>query len=234
MTPTISTCHSSLRTVSFLQLLLLLADDCGSPDTSIMIGPDGCGFRGSNVNTDKMVLEIYVRGATPAPTISATPTATPTATLSNGAQPSSTQMPAFTSSVTGSSSGSVPPSGTRSGSATPSYTPTGTHTVRASDSQTATPSYSATVSATATVSPYCNEDVYLFYPAHDVAGNVSLGASLTANHRDCARACCDVAGCDGYAWVSGYSGANCFLYGSVTYINHISGFTAGVRKRALL
>jgi len=90
------------------------------------------------------------------------------------------------------------------------------------------------MSATATVSPYCAESEYAYYPRSDVSGHSPLGAALAPSERHCARACCDVPACDGYAFSDGLQGAsNCFFVGNVSYIIHSHAFNAGVRKRAL-
>ena len=105
--------------------------------------------------------------------------------------------------------------------------------LRASTSATVTPSRTPPASATASVSPYCSESEYVYFPRSDVSGDSPLGASLVPSERHCARACCDVPACDGYAFADGLQGANCFFVGNVSYLIHSHAFSAGIRKRAL-
>lgn len=83
------------------------------------------------------------------------------------------------------------------------------------------------------MSPYCSVEDYRYFAHSDVAGNQSLGAALVETERECARACCDVPGCDGYSFSTFTHGSNCFFVGSVTYVTHSHAFSSGIRKRAL-
>lgn len=208
-------------------------DDCGSPDAFYMVGVTG----GSNVLFAGATpsLEIYVRG----PFDSAAPTATPSPSpsLSPGASPSTTPTVAGSASAQSTPSASRPPTPTRTGSPPASGTPTGTHTLRASASASDTAPATATSSATPSVSPYCGVGEYQYFPGFDVEGNATLGVAAAGTERDCARACCDVPACDGYAFsfndAPAASAANCFFAANVTGIARNRLLNSGVRTRVL-
>ena len=93
-----------------------------------------------------------------------------------------------------------------------------------------------TPSASPSVSPYCAVGEYQYFTGHDVEGNSTLGATTMGTERDCARACCDVPACDGYAYsfndVAG-GVANCFYVANVSGIVSNRLLNGGVRKRVL-
>lgn len=172
------------------------------------------------------------------PSASAVPTITPTSSLTLGTSPSVTSSNAASATATTSLSLSASGTTSRSGSPPPSSSPTGTLTLRASASGTASSTYSTTASLSPSGTPYCAESEYHYFRGYDVDGNATLGSASIGSERECARACCDVPGCDAYAF-SSYAAAvgslpSCFFVGNVTGLLRNHPLAAGIRKRALL
>lgn len=204
-------------------------NDCGSPDTSFRIG--------SSINVAASCatppdLEIYVGTLLPFSPPSSITSTSLTASPSLGASPSLTASLDGSRTPTASPTGTPPATPSRSGSPRPSGSPTGTLTLRASASTTASGSATPPPSATPSVSPYCGVGEYRYFPGRDVDGDPAGGAAA-GSERECARACCDVPGCDAYAWTSGAHPVNCFFVGNVTGIVRNSLLSAGVRTRIL-
>jgi hypothetical protein len=79
---------------------------------------------------------------------------------------------------------------------------------------------------------------YQYFPGYDVDGNVTLGTAVVASERDCARACCDVPACDGYAFVNDMlllrgGAGNCAFIGNVSGVVRNRLLNGGVRTRVL-
>ena len=232
--------NNGMRGPLRIGIVLNNENDCWSPDSWIGVGMASwphAGYYGydwwQGHRGVRSVWSIFVGDALSPPAVAASATASASATHSTGASPSATMT------VQGSASGTASPPATRSAtdsrtrSPTPTQTPTSSLSLRASTSATVTPSRTPPASATASVSPYCSESEYVYFPRSDVSGDSPLGASLVPSERHCARACCDVPACDGYAFADGLQGANCFFVGNVSYLIHSHAFSAGIRKRAL-
>ena len=95
-----------------------------------------------------------------------------------------------------------------------------------------------TPTASPSGTPYCAEGEYQYFPGHDIDGVAALGAAVVASERDCARACCDVPGCDGYAFVNDMlllrgGAGNCAFIGNVSGVVRNRLLNGGVRTRVL-
>lgn len=185
---------------------------------------EGVGYRAGGFSPSSPTLSVYVRGPAAPSTLSLqSVSASPSATLSPGASPSVTATAPETPPSTSTASLTLTPRPTRSSNPTNTATSTGTLTRLASASTTATPSGT----------PFCASDAYAYHAGFDVSGAAALGSATVGVERDCARACCDVPGCDAYAFAVSQPVMNCFLVGNVTLIipNHV--LNSGIRMRVL-